>query len=120
MQEEFLERGPTETLVMTIEGRTLRMTGLELGAYRDNQARNTSPSKSQSGSSSSRKRSKTTEENDNDTPYFETGDYDDAEADIALDSGVDMSQLIRGRKRTQELEEMSKRHTKKRRNLGPR
>ena len=119
MQEEFLERGPKETLVMTNEGHTLRMTGLEMGAYRDNQARNTSPSKSQSGSSSPRKRSKTTEEDHNDTPYFETIDDERHDADAASDSGVDMSQLVRGRKRTQELEGISKRYTKRIRKFVP-
>jgi hypothetical protein len=119
MQEEFLERRPIETLVMTSEGQTLRMTGLELGAYRNNQTRNTSPSKSQSGSNSPRKRPKQTEEDHDDAQNSETMEYEDPHADASSDSGIDMSQVMRGRKRTQELEEMSRRDAKKRRKFEP-
>lgn len=99
MQEELLERGSRKTLVFTGDGETAEMTGLKLSQYRDQQTRNTSPTKAGSRSGSPRKRSQVPEEDE---------ELDDActlqraccDADLDSDSGVDIDSLTRGRRRT--------------------
>lgn len=64
MQGDLLERGSRKTLVYTQDGGTAGMTGLELSQYRDQQARNTSPTKGGSKSGSPLKRSRVPGEDD--------------------------------------------------------
>lgn len=101
MQEEFLERGSRETLVMTGDGKSLLMTGFELGQYKDQQMRNTSPSKSGSRGGSPQKR-----------PRAEDEDASD------LDSAIDVDEWTRGRRRTVELEAIARDEMRKKRRLN--
>ena len=106
MQEELLERGSRKTLVFAGDGETAEMTGLELGQYREQQARNTSPTKAGSRSGSPRKRSRAPEEELEDIGYLDRVDHD---ADLDSDSGVDVDSLTRGRRRTSGCEKVLRR-----------
>lgn len=116
MQEEFLERGSKKTVVIAADGQTLEMTGLELGQYREQQARNTSPTKAGSRSGSPRKRTRAPDEEQYEHAFTGHPDYDDV--DLDSDSGVDIEGWTRGRRRTIEIEDLGReRHTRKRRRM---
>ena len=116
MQEEFLERGSRKTLVFPADGETAEMTGLELSQYKDQQARNTSPTKAGSRSGSPRKRSRAPEEEEEEEEEeeFENGWSSKracSDANFDSDSRVDVDCLTRGRRRTSALEDLSRRTT---------
>lgn len=114
MQEDFLERGPVKTLVMTSEGQQLMITGLELGEYRQKQFRDTSPAKGGSRSASPRKRSRDTKHDPDESQTTEHEDFGSTS-----DSGVDVDQWVRGRQRTTDMEAMVRTDTRKKRRLEP-
>lgn len=107
MQESFFESRGEETLVLTHDGTKLTMNGAELGSFREQQRRNTSPTKGGSRSGSGRKRSRA-QEDDERSPK---DGYHDS------DSGIDISELNRGRRRTTELETVARNDRRKRRRL---
>lgn len=113
MQEELLERGAQETLVMTREGGAVTMNGFELGQYKSQQLRNTSPTKSESGGSRSRKRDRGPEDVDQETTVSDVI-HDDVSEEWS-DSGVDVHDYARGRRRTQPHEEMTRLDAKRKR-----
>jgi hypothetical protein len=104
MQESFFESRAEETVVLTHDGTKLIMNGAELGSFREGQRRNTSPTKGGSRSGSPRKRSRPQEDNSE----FPDDDFD---------SGVDLSELCRGRRRTTDLEKEARKSLHKRRRL---
>lgn len=118
MQEEFLERGSRKTIVIGAEGQILEMTGLELGQYKEQQARNTSPTKAGSRSGSPRKMTRAPGEEQNGLAVFAHPGYDGT--DLDSDSGVDIEGLTTCRLRTIELEVMEResRRRKRRRTDG--
>lgn len=108
MQESFFESQVEETLVLTHNGTKLTMNGAELISFREQQIRNTSPTKGGSGSCSPRKRSRA-QEDECSIPYI-SSDHDS-------DSGIDIFELNRGRRRTIELESVARMDHRKRRKL---
>ena len=92
-----MERGLRKTLVCIGDCETAEMTGLELGQYRDQQMRNTSPTKGGSRSGSPRKRSRAPEGEFEDI-WTINGNVSDTDDDS--DSGVDVESLTRGRLKT--------------------
>jgi hypothetical protein len=108
MQESFFESRAEETLVLTHDGTKLNMNGAELGFFREQQRRNTSPTKGGSGSGSPRKRSRAQE--DDLSFSHKASDHDS-------DSGIDLSELNRGRRRTIDLELVARTDHRKRRKL---
>ncbi|KIW21997.1 uncharacterized protein PV07_12600 [Cladophialophora immunda] len=104
MQEELLERGAQETLVLTKEDGAIMMTGFDLGQYKSQQLRNTSPTKSGSGGSGPRKRPREDVEND-ELIATRFVNHDDVEEGCS-DSGVDVNEYWRGRPRTKCQEQM--------------
>jgi hypothetical protein len=108
MQESFFESQEEETLVLTHNGTKLTMNGAELISFREQQIRNTSPTKGGSGSCSPRKRSRA-QEDECSIPCI-SSDYDS-------DSGIDIFELNRGRRRTIELESVARMDHRKRRKL---
>jgi hypothetical protein len=104
MQESFFESRAEETVVLTHDGTKLIMNGAELGSFREGQRRNTSPTKGGSLSGSERKRSRPQEDN---------SEFPDDD----IDSGVDLSELCRGRRRTTDLEKEARMGLHKRRRL---
>jgi hypothetical protein len=107
MQESFFESQAEETLVLTHNGTKLAMNGAELISFREQQIRNTSPTKGGSGSGSPRKRSRAQED---DIISHESSDHDS-------DSGIDLIELNRGRLRTTDLELVARTDHRKRRKL---
>ncbi|KAI4128552.1 MAG: hypothetical protein LQ347_004133 [Umbilicaria vellea] len=114
MQEELLERGSQETLVMTREGGAVTMNGFELGQYKSQQLRNTSPTKSESGGSRSRKRDRGLEDAEQESTASEVIDHDDVDEEWS-DSGTDVREYMRGRPRTQLHEEMTRSDARRKR-----
>ena len=108
MQESFFESQAEETLVLTHNGTKLTMNGAELISFREQQVRNTSPTKGGSRSGSPRKRSRAQE--DDLTFSHKPSDHDS-------DSGIDLSELHRGRRRTVDLELVARTDHHKRRKV---
>jgi hypothetical protein len=108
MQESFFESQAEETLVLTHDSTKLNMNGAELGFFREQQRRNTSPTKGGSGSGSPHKRNRAQE--DDVSFSHKSFDHDS-------DSGIDLSELNRRRRRTIYLESVARMEQRKRRKL---
>jgi hypothetical protein len=87
MQESFFESQAEETLVLTHDSTKLNMNGAELGFFREQQRRNTSPTKGGSGSGSPHKRNRAQE--DDVSFSHKSFDHDSVRASIYLSSIAD-------------------------------
>ena len=107
LQDIFLERGSKKTLVFGESGETTKeMTGHELAEYRDQQPRNTTPSKARSGSGTSRKRQRSPDDAPEDVRELDQGD---CSAEFDIDSGIDdidTCSFPRGRRRTRKMDKL--------------
>jgi hypothetical protein len=94
MQKSFFESRAEETLVLTHDGTKLTLNGAGLGSFREQQRRNTSPTKDGSRSGSPRKRSRAQEDDLS---------FSQKSSDHDFDPGIGLSELDRGWRRTIDL-----------------